>query len=448
MDRAERILLFGALGMLLVSAGLGDGLATGALGGSAPALRAHVHSGSLGWITLAVLAVALRIAAGPASGQDTAGRAGEQDATGARAQGGWRDCRGGSAWAGPLSWLTVAATLAFVVTDAFGSPTARAWTGAAALVMIAAFTGLLGWMVNARRKGEAGTEDRPGSGAEDRAPWTVASLGMGAALVVLVAGSALGALAAGAAASGNAASLASLLSAHSATLSVPFVVLAATSMLEWAARPPGPEVQASPSTAGLVQVGALVLAAAALIAGVLARDLALVEANIPLELGGIAIFAVRIGPALLTTGLLTRGAGSATASRPWLGTAAVALAVDVGLVAHLVFEVGQRRYVTAAMIPRWLPFAVDHVTFVAVGTACLFGVVAAMADRQENARWYRADVLAAAGLAAGLAGTTVGIGVGSAVLEGASGTVLGLSVLTALTVAAIRVRAISPAAWR
>lgn len=463
MDRAERVLLFGALGMLLVSAGLGEaglgeGSAGGALGASGPALRAHVHSGSLGWFTLAVLAVALRMAAG---------RAGGADAAGARARRWRRDWRGASVWAGHLSWLTVAATAAFVVADAIGSTAARAWAGTAALVMIAAFTGLLGWLAGARHMGEGGVdggaESRADSGAEPRAdsgaesqadsgaeprPWTVAGLGMGAALVVLLAGSVLGALAADAATSGNGAWLASLLSAHSATLSVPFVVLAATSMLEWAVA--GRDAQLT--TAGLVQVGTFVLAAVALIGGVLTRDLALVEANVPLELGGIAIFAVRVGPVLLNTGLLTPSAGPAIAGRSWLVTGAVALAVDVGLVAHLVFEVGQRRYVTAAMIPGWLPFAVDHVTFVAVGTSCLLGAIAAIAGRERahwpSVRWYRVDALAAVGLASGLAGTTVGIGIGSTVLEWACGAVLGLAVLAAVAVAALRVRAISPAARR
>lgn len=459
MDRAERVLLFGALGMLLVSAGLGAAGEGGAglLAGSGPALRAHVHAGSLGWITLAVLAVALRMATGSCGSP------------------------GSRAWASRLSWLTVAVTVAFVVTDAIGSATARAWAGAAEFAVLVAFAAWLGWL---KREATAVRQNSDG-GARARAPgrasWSVPNLGMGAALAVLLAGSALGALVAGDGAS------ASLVDAHSATLSVPFVVLAATSVLEWAVLEAGREGGgngAPPTTAGLVQVGALVLAVAALIAGVLTRNLALVEANVPLELGGIAIFAVRVGPSLLNTELLTGGvsvpkastgrAGPARASRgrelasgpagpgqearpegapeasgtgwAWLVAGAVSLAVDVGLVAHLVFEVGQRRYVTAVMIPSWLPFAVDHVTFVAVGTTSLFGAIAAMAGRPERARWpcagwARADTLAVAGLMAGLAGATVGIGVGSPVLEWVSSAVLGLAVLGAVAVAAARVAA-------
>ena len=42
--QAERVLLMGARGMLLVSAGLGDSAGPGGAGGSGPALIAHVHA--------------------------------------------------------------------------------------------------------------------------------------------------------------------------------------------------------------------------------------------------------------------------------------------------------------------------------------------------------------------------------------------------------------------
>src|SRR5712691_9600436 len=57
--RAEQVLLFGALAMLLLSTSLA---AVGAAGRSGRALNAHVHAGSLGWLTLAVLAVAVGMA--------------------------------------------------------------------------------------------------------------------------------------------------------------------------------------------------------------------------------------------------------------------------------------------------------------------------------------------------------------------------------------------------
>lgn len=384
--------------MLLVSAGLGNSAGIGGTGGSGSALIAHVHAGSLGWLTLAALAAALRMV---------------QDGDYDREPG-----PGQHRLAAPLSGLAVATVAAFVVATAAGSAAAEAWTGTAALLAI---LGFLAWLVALSRA--------------TRTRWVVPQLGMAGALVVLVAGTILGAISAGDTASGNATGAASLGSAHSAVLVVPFVVLAATAVVEWAAARPSGDYEPV-TTAGLVQVGALLVAAAVIIAGVLANDLALVEANIPLELGGIAIFLIRVGPLLLT-------AGWAKGSRIWLVTSNVALAVDAGLFAHVVFEIGARRYVSIDQVPPWLLFTVDHVTFVAVGTTALFGAIAAMARDAEDARWQRADQLAAAGLLLGLAGMAAGIGAGSAAIEGAFATVLGIALLVAVVVAALRTATIT-----
>ncbi len=383
--------------MLLVSAGLGNSAGIGGTGGSGPALVAHVHAGSLGWLTLAALAVAVRMAQdgdqtepGPASGR----------------------------FGRYVSCAAVVAVAGFVGAAAAGFAAAEAWTGTAALLAI---LGFLAWLVALSRA--------------RRTRWAVPQIGMAGAFVVLVAGTILGAISAEDTASGHATGAASLGSAHSAVLVVPFVLLAATAVVEWAGgRPSGHHEPAT--TPGLVQVGALLVAAAVIIAGVLGNDIALVEANIPLELGGIAIFLIRVGPLLLT-------AGWAKGSRIWLVTSAVALAVDAGLFAHVVFEIGARRYVSIDQVPRWLLFTVDHVTFVALSTTALFGAIAAMAGDAEDARFHRADQFAAVGLVLGLAGMAAGIGAGSAAVEGAFATVLGIALFAAVVVAGLRTATIT-----
>jgi hypothetical protein len=417
LARAERILLLGALAMLLLSAALGDSAGAGGPGGTGQALIAHVHAGSLGWLTLAVLAVALRMA----RDRDRSDDRPEQPA--GASPGAGAGVGGGQLGIG-ISWLTVVTVLVFVVATAERSSRAEAWLGAAALLAI---LGFLGWLAALSRR--------------VRIRWAVPQFGMAGALSVLVAGTIIGAMSAGDSATGNATGAASLASAHSAVLVVPFVVLAATSVLEWAV-PRSAHGNPPVTTAGLVQVGSLVLAAAAMLAGVLGGSLTLVEANIPLELGGIAIFLVRVGPLLLT-------AGWTTASRIWMVTSTVSLAVDVGLFAHVVFEIGTRRYVSIDLVPRWLLFTVDHVTFVAVGTTALFAAIAAMAAQAgEGDRWPRTDAPAAAGLVLGLAGMAAGIGAGSAAVEGAAATLLGISVLAAAVTAAVRTAAIGHAPAR
>jgi hypothetical protein len=393
---AARALAVGALAMLLVSGALGEtGAGTGGLGGAA--LSAHVQSGSLGWIALGVLAAAC----GMAENHDTneGDRAGD-------ARAGWY-----------LAWLAVATVASLVAANSVGSAIASAGAGTAALVAIIA---LAGWLLVIARP--SGTW------------WTGPRLGIAATLGVLAAGCVLGTVSAWMTVGGNAASASSLATAQSATLGVPFVVLAATSMVEWASAPrPTPAAQVT--TAGLVQVGALSIAAVATIAGVLSSDIAVTEANIPLLLGGIAIFLFRVGPVLLARGW-------ARSSRIWLVTCTLALAVDAGLFAHVVFEVGVKRYATAGLVPTWLLFSVDHVTFVGVGTTALLGTIAALFGQAD--RWSAADTVGATGLVLGLAGVALGLGVGSAVLEGGSAALLGLSVLAAVAVASLRALGIHP----
>jgi hypothetical protein len=267
--------------------------------------------------------------------------------------------------------------------------------------------GSLWWMALAIAAVALGMVAAAGPGAPAgswaRAAWTVPGMAVVAAAAVLAANTALGTVPSGA------------------------VILFATGATEWSAtRPAAP---AAPTTAGLVQVGALVLASVALIAGVAAHNLALVEANVPLQIGGIAIFAARVGPRLLAPG--------AASGRIWLVLSTVALAVDVGLFAHVVFEIGRQRYISIDVVPGWLVFAVDHVTFVAVGVCAFLGAIAAMPGLPD--RWVMGDGLAAAGLGTGLVGTTLGIGIGSPPLEVLFATVLGLSLLAAVAIAVFRV---------
>ena len=122
--------------------------------------------------------------------------------------------------------------------------------------------------------------------------------------------------------------------------------------------------------------------------------------------------------------------------RPWLIACAVFLAVEAGLVAHTVLELGLQRYPSIDLVPDWLLFAVDHVTFVGIGSAALFGAIAALSPPPGGA----SDAPAAGALALGMAGMTVGVGIESRALETASGVVLGLALLVAAATAARRLR--------
>src|SRR5260370_20950931 len=108
--RAERVLLLGALARLLISAGLG-GARSAAGGLSGQVLAVHVGAGSLGWLALGILAMALGML--PSDGD---GRPDDQ-------VGYW------------LAWIAVAAVAAYVLVGANGPAGASAGTRPALLAV-------------------------------------------------------------------------------------------------------------------------------------------------------------------------------------------------------------------------------------------------------------------------------------------------------------------------
>ena len=193
---------------------------------------------------------------------------------------------------------------------------------------------------------------------------------------------------------------------HAAGLTVPFVFLAMTAILEWAADPAASRVVAT--TAGLAQIGLIFLGGLALLAGDATHDLPLLVANVPMEIAGVTIFLVRCGPTIFRSRWWRSPA-------VWLGLSTISLAIDIGLFAHVVLEVARRRYLYIELVPRWLVFAVDHTTFVAVGSTALFGALASFERGPGVLSTF--DLAAASGLVIGLVGTLVGIAAGRGSVE-------------------------------
>jgi hypothetical protein len=183
---------------------------------------------------------------------------------------------------------------------------------------------------------------------------------------------------------------------HAAALTVPFCVLLSAALVETGLR--DDESREPADTLGLVQVGLLLLGGFVLVLGSARANLSLLVTNVPLELTGAVIFLFRVGPRVF-------GPGWSRSQRIWLVVATGALAVDLGLFAHVIFEVARKKYVYIQQVPTWLIFAVDHVTFVAMTTAALFGVLAAVPAARSVMTWT--DRPGALLLVIGLLGTTV-----------------------------------------
>jgi hypothetical protein len=258
-------------------------------------------------------------------------------------------------------------------------------------------------------------------------PAGVAPIGFTLALILLLIGVAAGELSAATTLAGNHHEVATrFASGHSAILAVPYLVLAVMTIVErtLSPAPPPPPM----STGALTQFGLVFVSGLMLFLGMLTQNFGLIEANVPLVVAGAAIFLVRIGTQVFPSGWRNRH------DLVWFQVCVLAMAADVGLFAHAMVEVGRRRYPSIELVPTWLLFAVDHLTYVAVASAALFGAVAAKygADRR--------DVFAAWGMVAALLAAIAAIGVESPVVEGASMAVLAVCILTGAATGSRRVR--------
>jgi hypothetical protein len=180
----------------------------------------------------------------------------------------------------------------------------------------------------------------------------------------------------------------------------------------------------------MTQVGLIVFGGVALFAGDATRSLALLAANVPLEIAGVLIFLVRCGPSIF-------GPSWWRSREIWLGLSAVSLALDLGLFLHVVWEVVRRRYLYVELVPRWLIFAVDHTTFLAIATTALFGALASSEPGPDVLR--RFDVTAAVGLSIGLLGAVIALAADQLQLERFFVWWMALAIVVAVGCALVRV---------
>lgn len=287
-------------------------------------LLTHVHSGTLGWLSLATVATALLIFE---SGEDAA-------VASTRRMG-----------------LVLAGTIVLYVA-AFWSGTGIQRPIAGSLVFIAMLW-TLGWAF-----GRSGSQRM-----------TTPRLGMLFALVSMVIGAIfgliLGLIIAGRDVPGISGPTADRMSqAHPGSMVIGFLILAGLAIAEWLLRDEQPKL----TTAGVVQVLMVFAAGTVLIIGFLADSEPLTALNVPLELVGIIIFVIRMGQELHPKRWSNDRAG------PFVPVAVVALVVSFAVLARVVALL-----IADAELETFLPWilTLDHLTFIGVMTNLLFGVAVA-----------------------------------------------------------------------
>jgi predicted membrane protein len=202
--------------------------------------------------------------------------------------------------------------------------------------------------------------------------------------------------------------------AHPAAMVVGYIILAGTALIEWLLRRDDTP-SLSISKAGLVQMSLIFLAGVFAMLGVLLDNLAMLQANVPLEVIGLVILVWRLRSYLAPP--QWRGPVPGIMAR----TAVLGLILGIALFAYVV-----SLFVSGAEfeeIGPWL-LAVDHINFIMVMTNLIFAMMATGSVVAETANRFIYW-----GVNTGVLGFAVGLATENATLKRIFTPILGLSLL-------------------
>jgi len=364
-------------------------------------LMAHVHAGTLGWITLGFLAACLWIFSQ------------------GRAVAGWRAAA--PRWLGGVAAIAIAFYAYAFYT---GDLDLRLAGGSLTLVAIAGF---YLWMA-AQMRG---------------APLSAPRLGMFAAATTLTIGAALGVML-GIWLKGGLGFLPnSLFVTHPTTLVVGYLVLAGMALSEWRLDPPAAQKPASKG--GWAQVALPFIGGLVLTAGALANNEMIIGMYIPFQVIGVIIYLTRLAPKLRAVVWLASG------PQRHYAISAVFLVANVGLITVLIVNFVSGAYGDPpdfGLIPSWLIFAMDHAMFIGVLTNGLFGLVneftadpsTRFAAQGARRLWPWADHALFWGMNVGAVGFVVGLARKSAAIKQVFSPLMGAAILIAIVTYTLRLQ--------
>ncbi|MBK7202413.1 hypothetical protein [Candidatus Amarolinea dominans] len=358
-----------------------------------PMLMAHVHAGTLGWITLGFIAACLWIFCE------------------GRTVSGWR--------ASAPRWLGVVTALSIIFyAYAFytGNLDLRLAGGS---LTLAALLGFYAWIAAMLRG----------------APLSTPRLGMAAAATTLTIGAILGVLM-GIYLKGWLPSLSdSLFLTHPTTMVVGYLVLAGMALSEWRLDPESAQKRAS--KAGWAQVILPFIGGVIITFGALANDPILIGLYIPFQVIGIIIYLVRLGPKMLAVRWLAGGPARHYAISAFFLIANLAL-ITTMIVSFITGAYGDPP--DFSKIPYWMVFAMDHAMFIGVMTNGLLGLAAELASGRRSL-WPWADHVIFWGMNVGLVGFVVGLMLQSAPVKQVFAPIMGTAILIAIITYLLRLRA-------
>jgi hypothetical protein len=354
-------------------------------------LLAHVHAGTLGWITLGVFATCLWL-----FGQELPPSGPSLTSGGGRA-------------IQVLSLLAAIGIPLYVLAFLSGNLLARAIFGVPVLVAIVV---LLVWLVTRIR----------------RVRMTVPRLAVLAAIATLVVGSTIGVLIQLELASKSQFLPEGAIGGHVTAQVVGYLVLIGMAISEW-------RLKNTPGLTwpGIIQVGLLFLGGILITIGALLNVQALLGAFIPAELAAVVIYTVRLAPQLRRIDWL-----AATSDRHF-GLVVPYLILNLALLIWLITGVVTKVYARFELIPLWLVFAFDHTMFIGVMSNSLFGLIQ-QASRVGERFWPWADQVVFWGMNGGMIGFVLTLATDQRQLEKLFTPIMGGSILVGIVTYSVRLQ--------
>jgi len=340
-------------------------------------LLAHVHAGTLGWITMGVFAASLWLF----SQGDRPGR--------------------GSMLAARL--LVGAAVLAlplYAITFMFTQGIVRPILGGMALAVI---VGFLAWVIERLRHIDALTTPHWGFLAANGTSVVGGVLGVLLGLKIATGWSVLP--------DGGS-------DAHPGTMVVGFLIPMGLALCEWALTWPNP---AAAGRLGRAQMALPFAGGVMLTIGLLLDFIPLVAISPLLEIAGLVIFLKRMWPHLRRVRWTARAPGRLAA------VSALAIVFNIALIQYFV-----ARYAgNFDDVPKHQLLALDHTMFIGVMTNAIFALLLATTDAKD-APWRRVDHVVFYGMDVGLLVFVVGLLADVTILKQVSTPVIGSAILLAI----------------
>jgi hypothetical protein len=387
-----RLLFQVAMAVFVITVGIGMLNGQHLVKLSQDVLLTHVHAGTLGWITLSVMAICLWLFGG-------------ESADAAAPQGAQRS------YVRTVSVLAAVSVPVYVVAFFSGNLLARAIFG---VPVLAAILGILIWI---------GWRSR-------QIRLTVAHLAMLGALFTVTVGAIIGVLLQIQFASKSSFLPTGAFAAHPGTMVVGYLLLVGMAVSEWRLMPDTGRLP----RAGVVQIALPFTAGLVLTVGLLVNNFALLGVNVLFELVGVGIYIVRFAPRVWRIHWLQ------PTSERYFGISSIFVVVNVALIVFLIGAIVTKTYADFLAIPRWLVFGQDHAMFIGVLTNALFGSIHEVThERRDLWRW--ADHILFWGMNFGMIGFVISLLLDVPFFERVFTPIMGGSILLGLLTYALRMRA-------